>query len=124
MQSTKKRGDFGEETAAKHLKMRGYKILCRNYHSRFGEIDIVAKKGEYYVFVEVKLRKNNVFGGGAAAVDQIKQAKIIKTAQLYITQHNLYNEPIRFDVVVVTDGERKFGIKREKIEVIENAFSL
>jgi putative endonuclease len=124
MGMTKIRGNFGEEVAAKHLKSRGYKILDRNYHTRFGEIDIIAKHGEYYVFAEVKLRRDDRYGGGAGAITPAKQSKIIKTAQIYLAENGLSDSPVRFDVVLVYAGETRFGLKKEKIEVIADAFRL
>ena len=115
----KDRGDYGENCAVKFLKKNGYKIIERNFRSRFGEIDIIAQKKEYIVFIEVKLRKNDSFGGGAAAVDRRKQERIKKTAAFYLAKMPM--EPnVRFDVVVITDADAK--IRNENIEVIENAF--
>ena len=61
-------GESGEDLACKELGRRGYEILARRYRSRFGEIDIVARSSETIVFVEVKTRAGDEFGGGAAAV--------------------------------------------------------
>lgn len=115
----RERGFRAEDFAEKYLKKQGYKIVKRNFSCRWGEIDMIAEKDEYTVFVEVKLRKNDSFGGGAAAVDQRKQARIKKTAAVYLS--GLQTEPnVRFDVVVITaEGEK---IKKENVEVIENAF--
>lgn len=115
----KERGDYGETCAVHFLKKQGYKILEKNFRTRFGEIDIVAKKNEYIVFVEVKLRKNNDFGGGASAVDARKQNRIKKTAAIYLSKFN-EEYPVRFDVVIITCSGEK--IRKEDIEVIENAF--
>lgn len=112
------RGQKAEDIAAKALQKKGYKILERNFSSRFGEIDIIAQKEEYLVFVEVKFRKNDAFGGGTAAVDSHKQARIRKTAAIYL--QNLTEQPCRFDVVTLT-GSLKLGQKLE-IDIIENAF--
>ena len=113
------RGQKAEDIAAKTLQKKGYKILERNFSSRFGEIDIIAQKGEYLVFVEVKFRKNEAFGGGMAAVDFHKQARIRKTAAIYLQK--LTEQPcVRFDVVTLT-GSLEFRQKLE-IDIIENAF--
>lgn len=122
--TTKTIGNNGEDIAVRHLKRLGYKIMDRNYHSRFGEIDIIAKHGEYYVFTEVKYRKSDGYGGGAGAVGKIKQERIIKTAQFYIAEKGLDDLPVRFDVVLVGTKTGAFGIKKAKVEVLENAFGI
>lgn len=105
-------GNDGEKQAEKYLKKQGYKIIDRNYFSRFGEIDIIALHKNCTVFVEVKKRKNELYDGGAAYVDVRKQKKIIKTAESYIQKKNLDGE-MRFDVI---------EINHEEINHIKNAF--
>ena len=105
-------GIFGENQAECYLKKIGYKILCKNYHSRFGEIDIIALHGDCTVFVEVKKRGENSFAGGAEFVTPTKQKKIIKTALFYIQSKNIQNN-IRFDVI---------EINCNNINHIKNAF--
>ena len=100
------------------------KRLKRNYQCRFGEIDIIAKDGEYTCFVEVRLRKTNNFGSPADTIDKRKQQKIIKTAQTYAVQNGIYDTPMRFDAVLInaeTDGEK---LVNEEIQIIKNAFTL
>ncbi|MBQ8002171.1 MAG: YraN family protein [Clostridia bacterium] len=111
-------GNIGEDIAVKKLKKLGYKIIERNFNvPRVGEIDIVAQKKDYLVFVEVRLRKNVLHGSGAETVDVHKQKKLVRAALTYMKKHNLNNVPARFDVVSITgDG------KEHTIEVIENAF--
>lgn len=93
-------GIFGENQAERYLKKNGYKILCKNYHSRFGEIDIIALDKSTTVFVEVKKRGANSFAGGAEFVTASKQSKIIKTALFYLQSKNIQND-IRFDVIEI-----------------------
>lgn len=117
-------GNIGEEAAVQALKKRGYKIIARNYRTKMGEIDIVAKDGEYTVFVEVRLRKSNAFGSPADTIDRRKQQKIIKTAQMYAVKNDIYDTPMRFDAVLInadTDGEK---LVNTKIEIIKDAFQL
>ncbi len=113
------KGQFAEELAVKRLKKVGYKIVERNFHSYFGEIDIVARDKEYLVFVEVKFRKSDAFGGAVAAVTASKQNKIKKTAAYYL-QKNAINSAVRFDVVLMTGEIEK--TKDMQIEIIKNAF--
>ena len=117
-------GNIGEEAAVQALKKRGYKIIARNYRTKMGEIDIVAKDGEYTVFVEVRLRKSNAFGSPADTIDRRKQQKIIKAAQMYAVKNDIYDTPMRFDAVLInadTDGKK---LVNTEIEIIKNAFQL
>lgn len=110
-------GKKAESLAALYLRLHGYRILDRNYHSRFGEIDIIAKKSSTVVFAEVKARGEGALARPACAVDASKQKKLIKTAQLYILYKNLDGFDMRFDVLELT----KQGM-RTVITHIKNAF--
>jgi putative endonuclease len=110
-------GKMGEDLACKELESRGYAILARRYRSRFGEIDIVANHEETIVFVEVKARDGDEFGGGAAAVTAWKQRRIAQMAVDYLSRHKLHDRPCRFDVVTVDVKE-----DRPEIVVYAHAF--
>lgn len=112
-------GRWGEEQAARYLKLRAYKILDTNYSCRMGEVDIVARRGKYIVFVEVKLRKNDGFAQAREYVNHAKQQRIIATAQLYLQEHDIELQP-RFDVIEIYAPDGAQG--RVHIEHIENAF--
>ena len=117
-------GDFGESSACTYLKHRGYKILERNYRNRGGEIDIIAEKGGYIAFVEVKTRNSEDFGAPSEAVNAAKQQKIANTAMVYIMQHRPDND-FRFDVIEVMYKKSVFGgFKTVKVNHIENAFGV
>jgi len=110
-------GKLGEDLACAELERRGYAILERRYRSRFGEIDVVARCGEEIVFVEVKARAGDQFGGGAAAVTPWKQRRVAQMAVDYLARHQLHDRPCRFDVVTVDmDGEHG------RVEVYAHAF--
>ena len=96
-----KTGEKGEEIAVGFLEGLGYAIVTRNYRQRIGEIDIVAQDGETLVFVEVKTRKNNRYGGPLEAIDIRKQIKLSRMAQDYISRNGLDDSPARFDVVAI-----------------------
>lgn len=113
-------GISGEEAAVKILKKHGYKIIERNYRTRQGEIDIIAKDGEYTCFVEVKFRKNDDFGAPGDFIDERKQRKIIKTAQYYAVKKGIYDTPMRFDAVLINAEKGK----KFEAEVIKDAFRL
>jgi len=94
-------GQSGEDLACTELERRGYAILARRYRSRFGEIDVVARDDQTIVFVEVKARAGDEFGGGAAAVTPWKQRRIAQMAVDYLSRNALHDQPCRFDVVTV-----------------------
>lgn len=94
------RGAVGEEYAAGILSGLGYRILARNFSSRYGEIDIIAKKGDIIAFIEVKTRKSGGMVSGFEAVTKAKQRKIIVTAMWYLKSHAFDLQP-RFDVFCV-----------------------
>jgi len=96
------KGNIGEDLAAKYLQNLGYAILDRNFHSRFGEIDIVAQEGNTLVFVEVKTRWSKKFGEPAEAVTPGKLKSIIKTSQYYRLLHPNLPENERIDVVAIS----------------------
>ncbi len=101
-------GKRGEEIAAHFLKKKGFSILETNFHSRVGEIDIIAKSSETLVFVEVKTRTGKSFGTPAEAVTAKKLHAIISTAYYYLQMKNRKEENIRVDVIEVikeTTGE-------------------
>ena len=94
-------GQSGEELACAELQRRGYAILATRYRSRFGEIDIVARSNQTIVFIEVKTRAGDHFGGGAAAVTPWKQRRIAQMAIDYLSRNELHDQPCRFDVVTI-----------------------
>jgi len=94
-------GKHGEDLACAELERRGYAILDRRYRTKFGEIDIVAREGEVTVFVEVKTRVGDQFGGGAEALTGWKQRRLTQMAVDYLARHRLHDRPCRFDVVAI-----------------------
>ena len=109
-------GNIGEEIAVNYLRVKGYKILDRNYRTRYGEIDIILLIEDLLVFVEVKTRRNNKYGDPVESVNYNKVNKIINTANNYLANKKMYNFNVRFDVV-----EIKFD-KIPKINHIKDAF--
>lgn len=88
-------GKAGEDFAAEYFEKLGYKIAARNFHSRFGEIDVVAESTEFLVFAEVKTRKSDRYARACEAVDLKKQRKIALTAMQYISARNGKECPFR-----------------------------
>ncbi|MFA4888300.1 MAG: YraN family protein [Candidatus Omnitrophota bacterium] len=112
-------GKTAEAIAGVFLKQSGYKILARNYLTRLGEVDIIARDKDVYCFIEVKARRSDCFGVPQEAVSKTKQIQISKAALSYIKEHNLFNEKCRFDVVVVKQEDELMGF-----EIIKDAFTL
>lgn len=113
-------GQWGEEQVAEKLRRGGWAIVTRNFRCRMGELDIVAKNGQYLAFVEVKLRKNDRFGSACEAVTPAKQRRLRAAAQFYLMSHPTQLQP-RFDVAEVYAPQ---GIRTEAPDIyyIENAF--
>ena len=97
-----------------YLQTLGYEIVARNFYTKHGEIDLIAKKDGYLVFIEVKYRADGRFGAPEEAVDFRKQKKIIAAAQYYLYKNRIpFDTPCRFDVA---------GVQGNEIRITENAF--
>ena len=95
-------GARGEELATGHLQANGYRILERNFRSRGGEVDIVARDRDgTIVFVEVKTRSNLAFGLPQLAVNSRKQRQIAKGALTWLSRNRSHQQAARFDVIAV-----------------------
>lgn len=99
-------GNIGENAAVDFLRKMGYEILDRNFRCKLGEIDIIAKNKKLLVFVEVKTRRNKLYGMPAEAVTYAKQQKIINTALYYLNGAGLSNPEVRFDVIEILYSEQ------------------
>ncbi len=110
-------GRIGEDLAVRELEQRGYAVMARRYRRRSGEIDIVATDGPTVVFVEVKARDGQAFGGGFEAVTALQRKRLVATARDFLARHRLHDRPCRFDVIAVDLADEAV-----KIELIRNAF--
>jgi putative endonuclease len=120
-QNNQATGARGEELAAAHLLRKGYRILERNYRSKGGEVDIVAKDQDgSIVFVEVKTRRTLVYGLPQLAVTTRKQRQIAKGALSWLTRNRLHDRSARFDVIAVLLHDSA----SYQLEHIVNAFDL
>lgn len=110
-------GRNGEDFCEEYYRKKGYEIKERNYHSRYGEVDLIAQKGNIIAFVEVKTRSENSLSRPSEAVSKSKQKKLMLTAMKYME-----NEPLtvfsRFDVFEVWQKEGRIY----KFNHIESAF--
>ena len=108
------RGDSAEARAAAFLEGRGLRIVARNYRCRFGEIDLVARSGATVVFVEVRARSSDAYGGAAGSITHAKRRRLLATARHYLAREGM-DCVCRFDVVLMSGSPAR-------IEWIENAF--
>lgn len=97
------RGDAVETSALAYLEARGLRLLARNASARGGELDLVMQDGAVLVFVEVRYRGSDAFGGGAASVDAGKRRRLVHAAQAYLLRNPRHADaPCRFDVVAAS----------------------
>jgi putative endonuclease len=103
------RGAAGENSAVAYLAGLGYKILDRNFKTRTGEIDVVARDHQTTVFVEVKRREAVGYGRAAEFVSASKMRRVVSAARIYAARHGLTESLIRFDVVAIdlVDGHEQ-----------------
>ncbi len=106
-------GGRGEDRASQALRAQGYRIVERNFRCRQGELDLIARDGDTLVFVEVRSRADDRFGGGAAAVGPGKQRQVVRVAQAYLSIRRPRFDTCRFDVVAITGDD---------VVVIKDAF--
>ena len=113
-------GKTAESLAAHYLQKKGYRILGRNLQLSGGELDLVAQHKDAIVFIEVKARKSETYGGAAYAISTSKKQRIIKLASQYLAQKKLGHQLTRFDVILCK------GQDHDNLEVthIENAFEV
>ncbi|MCL2592134.1 MAG: YraN family protein [Defluviitaleaceae bacterium] len=94
-------GNEWERYSVFFLETKGYNITSRNYYTDYGEIDLIAEYADILIFVEVKFRTSNKFGTGAEAVNYKKQEKIRNSALVYLSENNITNKDVRFDIVEI-----------------------
>ena len=117
-----KQGEDAEAACCAYLKSQGLKLVNTNFSCRQGEIDLIMLDKNMLVFVEVRFRKNNAFGGGLESVTTAKQIKLRKTAELYLQQNGQYKNA-RFDVVSMSKNNQTSNDKQQyTFDWIINAF--
>lgn len=108
------RGQHAENLAALFLQQQGLKLVSRNYRCRFGEIDLIARDGKTLVFVEVRMRASDRFGGAAASITAGKRRKLLRTARYYLA--GATRPPAcRFDALLVNGADHS-------VQWLKNAF--
>ena len=108
---------FGEEIASNYLIKKGYKIIERNFRKGYGEIDIISTYQNILVFVEVKTRTTDLFGGAKESISRSKIHTLVNTAQFYKKLHPNLPESLRIDAILINLSP---GNNTENIEHIEN----
>jgi putative endonuclease len=111
-----KRGNAGEQLAADFLVQKGFEIVARNYRYKHAEIDLIVKKANWLIFVEVKTRTSNAFGYPEEFVDYKKERKILEGAEHYIYKID-WQFNVRYDIVSV-------WLRKDQPEIVhlEDAF--
>ncbi len=107
-------GRWAEQQARKFLRRQGLTLVDKNYRCRHGEIDLIMRDGSQLVFIEVRYRKNEAYGGPLASVDHKKRAHLIATASHYL-QSKKTPGSARFDVVGIT-GENQIDWVKNAVE--------
>lgn len=110
MTTSQQRGQLAEDWACEYLQAQGFQLLSRNYRLRGGEIDLIGREGAYLIFVEVRYRTSERFGGAVHSIDLRKQQRIIRTAQHYLMRHSV-DLPCRFDVIAIDQTQQITWIK-------------
>jgi putative endonuclease len=110
-----KTGAIAEGMALAHLQSAGLRLVERNFRCRFGEIDLIMTENEALVFVEVRLRSNEQYGGAAESITPRKQQRIILAARYYLAHHVRVLPICRFDAVLLSSNH--------PVEWIRDAFS-
>lgn len=98
-------GNAQEKQASAFLKQRGYRIIERQFTTKFGEIDLIAKDGDEIVFVEVKARRSKLFGFPEESVTKTKLEKIMRVAEIFLQLRHLEKTPHRIDVIAIEGAE-------------------
>lgn len=111
-------GRLGERLAAERLAALGYEVVARNYRCPAGEIDLVTRQGEAWVFVEVRARRGRALGTPEESVTPRKRRRLIAAAQAYVQAQGLEAAPWRIDFVAVELSPRGELLR---VDVIENA---
>ena len=106
-----KLGKYGEEKAEEFLKKNGYRIIEKNFRTKFGEIDIIAKNKKHIVFIEVKTRSSLDFGYPEESVSRRKFNRIKKCAEIYLLRKRKEKIPVRFEILSILKSKEKLSFK-------------
>lgn len=120
LKTTNQSGKQAETLAADYLAKHKIEIITRNFHCRFGEIDLIGNDNDILVFIEVRYRKNEDFLAAIETIDQHKCKRIVITSEYYLNKHKRYQSYLcRYDVITITGA-----LDKPVIEWIKNAFPI
>lgn len=115
---TRARGELIEQAACAYLRRAGLNLLSQNWHCRYGELDLVMRERDTVVFIEVRYRRDNRFGGALASIDQRKQLKLINSAQAWLQANAKWSHlACRFDTISASGPEHQ-----PQLEWLRDAF--
>lgn len=125
-------GQWAEQQAKSCVIEAGYCVVTQNYHSIYGEIDLIAQQGQELIFIEVKARSKTQYGHANEVVSVAKQRKMLKTAMLFLSDHQEFHDfYCRFDVIcfdfyqeIAKNVQHHFSTLPYHQEWIINAFTL
>lgn len=106
-----------EQLALTYLQQQGLQLVTQNFSCKVGEIDLIMRQQHSWVFVEVKYRASNAYGGALAAVSRSKQQKVLRAVRYYMQLHHLTQQPCRIDVLAI-EGQYPY-----QYNWLQNAFS-
>ncbi len=112
-------GKRGEIIACKSIKRNGYKVIEKNFRTRFSEIDIIAEDKECVCFIEVKSRSSIDYGYPEEFVTKDKQERIIRAALIYVGEKNLWSKQLRFDVISINLETEEIRLMKDAFEVVD-----
>ena len=116
---SREKGARYESLALKHLTANGLKLIEKNFHCRLGEIDLILRDKDCLVFAEVRFRTSSRFASAAHSIDDRKQARIARTAAMYLARRpELSNCTVRFDVIAIDSADSDQG----KLQWMRDAF--
>ncbi len=116
-------GKLGEDLACRYIETMGYKVIDRNYRTRYGEIDIIASyKKEEIIFIEVKTRLSTLKGKGAENVGLKKIKKIMMVARKYAYERGMLNHKLRFDVIEI--GQKSINHEEDEFKHCRRLFEI
>jgi len=116
--STQKTGQQGEALACDYLIEQGLRLISKNYHCRYGEIDLIMQQDQTIVFIEVRSRKSTNLVDAATSINWSKQQKLQRSAEDYLQKKNIHASiPARFDVIAISHSQNE----TTKIDWIQNA---
>lgn len=118
-ETTRNKGQKTETACCEYLQKQGLSLIEKNFNCRHGEIDLIMKDNKTIVFIEVRYRKNNDFGGALESITAIKQKKIKASAETYIQAHSISTD-VRIDFVAMTQDAN--SQTNYAFEWIKNAF--